>query len=298
MSWEFDRVAGPYQGHTGGLVWNGKTMLFSAVREERILSFDPVTGSVGNFRYYTGRTNGLAIGPDGAVFGAQEGGRRIIQFMADGSIAPTEDLIDGFHHNQPTDLVADHKGRVWFTDPYNPVAPYGPPIFPFLDYESVLRLERDANGAWQIVRVTRDTQSPRALVLAPNEKTLYVAVGDVGKDGPRELRACALDANGNAGTTRVLHKFGSNERGIEGLCLGSDGNIIACGGSKESVTGPFVYVFSPSGSLLETHALPADTPMRCAFGDTDLGSLYVTTGTGELYRAKAIGRKGLKRRVP
>jgi len=294
MNWKFDRVAGPYQGHTGGLVWNGKTMLFSIVREECILSFDPTTGSVENFRRYSGRTNGLAIGSDGAMFGAQEGGRRIIQFMADGSITPTEDLIDGCHHNQPTDLVVDHRGGVWFTDPYNPVAPYGPPIFPFLDHESVLRLERDANGAWQIVRVTRDTQSPRALALAPDEKTLYVAVGDVDKIGPRELRAYALDANGNAGAYRVLYKFGSNERGIEGLCLESEGNIIACGGSIQGGAGPLVYVFSPTGSVLETHTLPTDTPMRCAFGDTDLGSLYVTTGTGELYRAKSIGRKGLK----
>ena len=207
MSWKFDRVAGPHQGHTGGLVWNGKVMLFSAVREERIVSFDPATSSVENFRRYSGRTNGLAIGPDGALFGAQEGGRRIIQFMADGSIAPTEELLDGCRHNQPTDLVVDRKGRIWFTDPYNPVAPYGPPAFPFLDHESVLRLEHDASGAWQIVRITHDTRSPRALVLSPDEKTLYVAVGDADKDGPRELRAYALDADGNSGAYKVLHEI-------------------------------------------------------------------------------------------
>ena len=90
-------------------------------------------------------------------------------------------------------------------------------------------------------------------------------------------------------------KFNSNERGIEGLCLDCDGNIIACGGSKQGGTGPLVYVFSPAGSVVETQALPADMPMRCAFGDADLGTLYVTTGTGELYRGKSIGRKGLKR---
>jgi gluconolactonase len=297
MSWNFDRVAGPYQGHTGGLVWDGKVMLFSAVREERILAFDPATGGTDTFRRYSGRTNGLAIGADGALYGAQEGGRRIIQFMPDGSTAPTEELIDGMHHNQPTDLVVDRTGRVWFTDPYNPVAPYGPPAFPFLDHESVMRLQRNAGGEWELVRITRDTKSPRALVLAPDERTLYVSVGDVDKDGPRELRAYALDASGNAGAGRVLHRFGDTERGIEGLCLDKDGNIIASGGLKQSGAGPLVYVFSPSGSVLETHALPvgADAPMRCAFGDADLGSLYVTTGTGELYRAKSIGRTGLRR---
>ncbi len=297
MSWKFDRVAGPYQGHTGGLVWNGAVMLFSAVREERILAFDSATGRTENFRRYSGRTNGLAIGADGAMYGAQEGGRRIIRFMPDGSTAPTEELIDGAHHNQPTDLVVDRKGRVWFTDPYNPVAPYGPPAFPFLDHESVLRLQRNPGGEWELVRVTRDTKSPRALALAPDEKTLYVSVGDADKEVPRELRAYPLDSDGNAGACKVLRQFGENERGIEGLCLDSDGNIIASGGSKQGGAGPLVYVFSPSGSILETHALPADadTPMRCAFGDADLGSLYVTTGSGELYRAESIGRWGLKR---
>ena len=212
--------------------------------------------------------------------------------------AETPGLVGAeLHHNQPTDLVVDRAGRVWFTDPYNPVAPYGPPAFPFLDHESVLRLQRDAAGEWELVRVTRDTIAPRALALSPDEKTLYVSVGDTGRDGPRELRAYALEASGIARGCTVLHKFGDTERGIEGLCLDSSGNIIASGGSKQGGAGPFVYVFSPSGALFETHALPADAdmPMRCAFGDADLGSLYVTTGTGELYRATSIGRKGLKR---
>jgi len=297
MCWKFDRMAGPYQGQTGGLVWNGTVMLFSAVHEERILVFDPATGWTENYRRYSGRTNGLAIGADGAMYGAQEGGRRIIRYMPDGSTVPTEELIDGTHHNQPADLVVDRKGCVWFTDPYNPVAPYGPPAFPFLDHESVLRLQCNPGGAWELVRVTRDTKSPRALVLAADEKKLYVSVGDADNVGACELRAYPLDADGNAGACKVLHQFSGNERGIEGLCLDSDGNIVASGGSKQGGAGPLVYVFSPSGSVLETHALPADadTPMRCAFGDADLGSLYVTTGTGELYRAKSIGRRGLKR---
>jgi len=36
-------------------------------------------------------------------------------------------------------------------------------------------------------------------------------------------------------------------------------------------------------------------PMRCAFGDGELDSLYVTAGDGCVYRAKGIGRRGLKR---
>lgn len=298
MSWKFDSVAGPYRGMTGGLAWNGSAMLFSAVTEERILRFDPASGAVGEFRRYTGRTNGIAIGVDGAIFGAQEGGRRVIEFLPDGSTAPTTDQLDGRYHNQPTDLTVDDVGRVWFADPYNPTPPYGPPVYPFLDHASVLRLERGERRAWKLTRVTYDTQNPRAVLLSADEKTLYVAEGDVERSGPRELRAYSLGADGSAGSCTVLHAFGTGQRGIEGLSLDSDGNIVACAGWQRSGPGPLIYVFSPAGAVLETHPFPADLPMRCAFGDADLSSLYVTTGEGHLYRAQATGRRGLPRRVP
>jgi hypothetical protein len=56
-----------------------------------------------------------------------------------------------------------------------------------------------------------------------------------------------------------------------------------------------VYVISPSGTILESHPAPADMPMRLAFGDAGLASLYLTAGDGGLYRAKDIGRRGLQR---
>lgn len=295
MTWIFDLVAGPYKGRTGGLAWDGSAMLFSAVQEERILRFDPATGKVDDFRRYTGRTNGIVIGTDGAMYGAQEGGRRVIQFMPDGSTAPTADLLQGRHHNQPTDLTVDSRGRVWFNDPYNPIPPYGPPIFPFLDHASILRLERDERRVWGLTRITYDTQGPRALLLSADEKTLYVAEGDTDREGPCELRAYPVHGDGSVGPHRVLHAFAAGQRGIEGMCLDDKGNIIACSGWKRSGPGPMVYVFSPSGAMLEMHPAPADLPMRCAFGDRGLTSLYLTTGEGHLYRATTTGHSGMRR---
>ena len=79
------------------------------------------------------------------------------------------------------------------------------------------------------------------------------------------------------------------------MCLDSDGNIIACMGWNKSGTAPAIVVVSPSGTLIETHPAPADAPMRCAFGDADLGSLYVTAADGGLYRARGIGRRAADR---
>jgi gluconolactonase len=295
MTWNFERVAGPYKGRTGGLAWDGKGVLFSAVAEERILRYDPTNGETTVFRRWTGRTNGIAVAKDGTVFGAQEGGRRIVHFLGDGSTAPTQELLDGAHHNQPVDLTIDSKGRVWIADAYNATPPYGPPAYPFLPHASVLRMDNYGPGQYRLTRVTHDTAGPRAVLLSADEKTLYVADGDVERGDICQLFSYPLDKHGVAGHRKTLLNLAANERGIEGMCLDSEGNIIACMGWAKSGCAPSVVVVSPGGTILETHPAPADVPMRCAFGDADLGTLYVTAGDGGLYRAKGIGRKGLKR---
>jgi gluconolactonase len=295
MAWDFERVAGPFKGRTGGLAWDGKAMLFSAVAEERVLRYDAVSGETGEFRRWTGRINGLAIASDGSVFGAQEGGRRVVQLLTDGSTAPTEELLDGAHHNQPVDVTVDGKGRVWIADAYNAQPPYGPPAYPFLPHASVLRLDQRGPLLWRLSRITRDTLGPRAVLLSADEKTLYVADGDADRGDVSQLLAYALDAHGSAGPAKSLLIFAPMERGIEGMCLDSDGNIIACLGWHRAGAGPVVVVVSSGGTILETHPAPADLPMRCAFGDAGLDSLYVTAGDGGLYRARNTGRRGFAR---
>ena len=299
MTWNFEKVAGPYTGAMGGLAWDGKRMLFALIDEGYINGFDPATGQVSEVRRYTNRVNGIAFGPDGTLFGCQEGGRRVIQFLNDGSACVTATRLDGKIHNFPSDLVIDKAGRIWFADPYHPVYAFGPQIFPALPHASVLRSERDERRAWKIRRITYDTKAPRSVMLSPDEKTLYVADGEAGRDGVRELRAYPVNANGDVEPCTVLHTFGADQRGphrgIEGMCLDSDGNIVGCAGWRKSGPGPLVYVFSPNGAVLESHALPGDAPMHCAFGDADLSSVYVTAGDGCVYRAKATGRRGFKR---
>jgi len=100
--------------------------------------------------------------------------------------------------------------------------------------------------------------------------------------------------DGSLGRYAVLHTFGSDyrgpQRGVEGMCLDDDGNIVACAGWRESGPGPMIYVFSPEGAVLESHPFPADRPNRCCFGGSDLRALYVTDQEGHLYRAKTERR--------
>jgi gluconolactonase len=299
MSWQFELVAGPYQGPTGGVVWDGAHVLFTAIDEGRLLRFDPERRAVDEVRRHLNRVNGLALGPGGELYGAQEGGRRLVEFTPDGRLTAVDALLDGKYHNQPSDLVVDRLHRIWFVDPHHPAIPFGPQIFPLLEHQSVLRLERNERRAWTAARITYDTTGPRAVLLSGDERTLYVADGEPRQgEAVRELRAYPLREDGSIGPYSVLHTFGADargpHRGVEGMCLDRDGNIVACAGWRQSGPGPLIYVFAPNGSVLETHLVPADRPNRCCFGGRDLDLLYVTSADGHLYEAKT-GRRGYAR---
>jgi gluconolactonase len=301
MSGSFERVAGPLGGQAVGVVWVDGKILFSLFTEGRIVQFDPDSGRVEPVRQFTNRTSGLAVGPDDRLFGCQEGSRRIVEFRKDGSAVPLVALLEGRRQNYPRDLVVDSSSRIWFADPFSSILSHGPQLFPPLPHASILRLSRDpVTHDWTVARMTRDTTGPRALLLSADETTLYVGDGDLASDGARELRAYEIGEDGSVGSYGLLHSFGSDhrgaQRGVEGLCLDADGNILACAGAPGAGPGAMVYVFSPSGRVLETYELPEDSPIRCAFGGDSLGDLYVTGASGSLWRWKSIGRRGLRRR--
>lgn len=302
MTWDFQRVAGPYGTPTDGPVWDGEALLFTQITfpfnaaNNRILRCDPATGDITDFRRWTNRTTGLAFSRSGVLYGAQSGGRRLVRFNADGSTSPLAHKLGGIYHNQPKDLAVDSQDRIWFCDPHGDLrdAMY-PQIHDKLDHASVLRLEAPGLDA-SITRITFDTDAPMALLLSPSEDTLYVAETSEEPDGPRELRAYPILDDGTVGQYRLLHTFGKDgrggrqgvHRGIYGMCLDGEGKVVAVGGGHEAGPGPMVYVVTPEGRILGTHRIPEE-PTNCAFGGPDLADLYVTTKEGSLFRASGVG---------
>ena len=306
MTWDFERVAGPYGSPTDGPVWDGEALLFTQLTfpfnaaNNRILRYDPASGTVSDFRRWTNRTMGLAFSRSGALYGAQSGGRRLVRFNDDGSTSPLAHKLDGVYHNRPKDLVVDSRDRIWFCDPHDDLREQMyPQIHDKLEHASVLRLQVSDEAVptldMPITRMTYDTDAPMALLLSPNEDTLYVAESSEEPERPRELRAYPVLEDGTLGQYRLLHTFGRDggsgqggvHRGIYGMCLDDAGNVVAVAGGAEAGPGPMVYVFTPEGRILESHPLP-ETPTNCAFGGADL---YVTTVEGSLYRAADTGRR-------
>ena len=302
MSWNFELLVGPLGSPLEGPVWDGEALLFTRQDwpansvNNRILRYNPSNGETTDFRCWTNQTIGLGFSKTGTLYGCQRAGRRIVRFNRDGTTSALSHKIGGLYHNQPKDLVVDSQERIWFCDPHGDLwTSLNPQIHDKLDHASVLRLQTPGAPDSPIQRMTFDTDAPSALLLSPDERTLYVAESSIEPTGIRELRAYPVLSNGTLGLYALLHSFGADSRGphlgISGMCLNSDGNLVVCAGGTQSGPGPLVYVFSPGGRVLETHPVPAGAT-NCAFGDVGLSSLYLTTESGNLYRAPSTGHTG------
>lgn len=308
MIWQFETILKPI-GLTEGPAWDGSGLLFTNIPNSRVMRYDPQSGAVSVFREGTNRANGLMLDKDGRLYGCeggtprQEGGRRIVRYEPDGGTTVVCDHYmaaesgtaakknEGKKFNSPNDLAIDLQGRIWFTDPR-----YGDDRSDMeLDHESIFRADPqprpEGPRTWNVIRVTYDTTSPNGLLLSPDNKTLYVAQSKYGAGQQRELRAYPIHDDGTVGDHQVLHNFYPH-RGIDGMCLDTQGNIIATAGWEVSGPGAMIYVFAPNGRVLETHPLPCQRPTNCTFGDADLCTLYVTSIEGHLIRART-DRRGL-----
>jgi len=285
MPWSFERVAGPFS-FSEGPVWDGTAILFSDIRNNRIMRYDPKSGPCEPFATETNAANGLTLDRQGRLFVCEGGGRRVARYDPDGQRVTLADRFEGKRLNSPNDIVVDGQGRVWFTDPC-----YGDRDQMELDHDSIYRLDPRANGTYTITRATFDTTRPNGLVFSPDERTLYVAESPPAPEGTRQLRAYPVN-DGSLGEPRILHDFGPH-RGIDGMRVDSEGNVVAACGWTTSGPGPRIGIFAPDGTVVADHPMPIN-PTNCCFGEDDLSTIFVTGYDGSLHRART-DRKGLTR---
>jgi gluconolactonase len=288
MSWEWELVVAP-DGFSEGPAWDGSGLFYTVISRNEIRRFDPATGAVWTVYRDTQAANGLLLDPDGGLLACEGDGRAIVRYGTDGQREVLVDRFEGRRLNSPNDLALAPDGTIWFTDPR-----YGDDHSDReLDHESVYRLDPPGpDGTRHLHRVTTDTARPNGILLSPDGTTLYVAESDFHPGSTRQLRAYPIQADGTLGAMTVLHDFG-DARGIDGMALDTDGNIVASCGWELGGPGPRVTVFAPDGTELEHHPLPAGRPTNCTFGGPELDDLYVTTNDGRLYRVRGIGRRGL-----
>ena len=231
-------------------------------------------------------TNGLLFDREGRLVMCQPAFRRVGRLEKDGTLKILAETYDGKRFNQPNDLTIDTRGRIYFSDPK-----YGErESMELIDaagkkIEGVYRI--DADG--KVTRIiTHEVDRPNGLVITPDDKHLYVADNNNNTiGGARKLFRFDLKPDGavDFASQKLIYDW-KNTRGPDGIKLDAAGRLfVAAGLNKqnpphETQDKPTagIYVFAPSGELLEFIPIPRDETTNCAFGGDDLKTLFVTAG--------------------
>lgn len=273
--WKWEQIAS-HEALTEGPVWDGSALLYNECSAHTTFRWDPTTGKSETWRTNTGAANGMTFDRSGGLWACEGDAHRVTKIDTDAPNADPLVIADAFEGktlNWPNDIAVSSQGRVYFSDPNYTSNENN------LPHESVFMAEHSFGGSWSVTRVTFDTSKPNGVLLSRDEKTLYVAESPHVAGVPRQLRAYPVLDNGTLGAGSELFSFGEN-RGIDGMTLTTEGQIVATAGSPDSGPGSMIYVFEPSGLVKSTHRTPADSPTNCTFGGGSLRDLYVTFATG------------------
>ena len=269
VSQGFDGTEGPLPLPDGSLV-------FTENRVDRIRRIAD-DGTVSVFTERNGNPNSIARGVDGSIVAAQTGKPGI------GVIYPVEKarvLVDNFEgkpFNRPNDLIVDHGGGVWFTDPGPGPAQRQPGVAPPAVAPVPAVYYLPAQGALR--RLTTEIARPNGISLSPDEKTLYVA-----DTYGEHVLAYDLGRDGRLAAPRKFAKLAGFRQTESGPSSGADGLAIDAAGRLYVASSAGVEIFDRKGKALGVLDIP-NPPQNLAFAGNDRSTLYVV-GRGAVWKIR------------
>jgi len=249
-----------------------------------------------------GSPNGLAIGPDGALYVCNSGGWDYFEIgaltipqtdlpahhsggriervdLATGDVKVLYTECDGHPLIGPNDLVFDDQGGMWFTD-------HGRRAGRIQHVGAIYYAQPDGSSIREVIF---PSESPNGIGLSPDGTRLYAAETHTGRlyawnvTGPGEVERNALGAAG----AMVCGLAGMQL--FDSLGVDGDGNVVVA----TLVTGALT-VISPAGEVLDQVVLGDPMVTNVCFGGDDLCTAFVTlSGTGRLV-SFAWPRPGLR----
>ena len=197
------------------------------------------------------------------------------------------DRLDGKRLNTPNDLAIDRKGRIWFTNPVNE----GNWDKMEVRSSTISRCCAPTRKRRQLPGDARtfDNTQTNGILVSPDQRTLYVAESSYKRGVNRELRAYPIKEDGSLDSYDTLFSGRGRARRASRHrrhVSDAEGNIVATAGYEVSGAGPMLYVFSPSGRVLETHPIGCNRPTNVCFGGPDMTTVFVTSTNGHVYKAE------------
>lgn len=251
-------------GFTEGPLWtrDGR-LLVVAMSRGLVVEVDLGGGGVVGAVETGGGPNGLAEGPDGAVWVAQNAGAvrpsrspRPVSAGLQRIVGQTVDDLPVPGALAPNDLTHGPDGRIWFTDPGLPGATTRGRVCaldPVSRRSAVLLDELDF---------------PNGLAFGPGGDVLYLAHTDEGRVTRHRWDGERLHDDGVAATLPA--------GGPDGIALDVDGRIYAAAPAADAV-----FVFEPDGRLHRHLDFVEPTfPTNLCFAGPDLDRLVVTPAKG------------------
>jgi gluconolactonase len=240
-----------------------------------------------------GSPNGLAIGPDGALYVCNSGGWDFQEFgdftipvpelpahhsggriervdLATGDVKVLYTECDGNPLIGPNDLVFDARGGMWFTD-------HGRREGRVEHVGAIFYAQPDGSSIREVVF---PSNAPNGIGLSPDGTRLYAAETHTGRvyawdvTGPGEVQ------QGPAGALGQMLCGLAGMQLFDSLAVDGDGNVVVA----TLVTGALT-VISPAGEVLDQVVLGDPMVTNVCFGGDDLRTAYATlSATGRLVR--------------
>lgn len=240
-----------------------------------------------------GGPNGLAIGPDGALWVCNNGG--FIYTEMDGLLIPgncpddydggrieridlstgkVERVLDtgnGHKLKGPNDLVFDKAGNLYFTD-------HGKTYSRHRDFGGLFFL---ANGASEATELDFHYTSPNGVGLSPDEQTVYMADTMTGRmwafdlESPGVIKPASPFNGGRVVATMPGLQY------FDSLAMTAAGNVCVA-----TILNGGITTITPGGDFHHT-AFPDLIVTNIAFGGDDMQDAYVTfSSTGQLAKCR------------
>ncbi|HME09691.1 MAG TPA: SMP-30/gluconolactonase/LRE family protein [Bryobacteraceae bacterium] len=253
-----------------GPAWcgEGRYLVWSDLPSNRQMRFIEEDDRVSTFRSPSGYSNGNTFDFEGRQLSCEHGGRRVVRYEHDGSVAVIADKYNGKLLNSPNDIVVHPDGGIWFTDP-----PYGI----LGNYEGAQAKQEIKEAVYRVdpktaklELVTDEFDKPNGICFSPDYTKLYVC--DTGS--PRDIQLFdVVDnklKNKRQFTNMVVAGRGSGL--ADGIRADIDGNIWAGANGGPGYDG--VHIISPQGQNIGMIVLPEICANLC-FGGARRNRLFM-----------------------